>query len=37
LTDEKGRMVMSEKLLEVDFVGGKVSAVGDQFGKGYKN
>ena len=35
LTDEKGRMVMSEKLLEVDFVGNKVAAVGDQFGKGY--
>jgi hypothetical protein len=37
LTDEKGRMVMSEKLLEVDFSGSKVSAVGDQFGKGYGN
>ena len=35
LTDEKGRMVMSEKLLEVDFAGDKVRAVGDQFGKGY--
>ena len=35
LTDEKGRMVMSEKLLEVDFLGNKVAAVGDQFGKGY--
>jgi hypothetical protein len=28
-------MVMSEKLLEVDFVGNNVTAVGDQFGKGY--
>jgi hypothetical protein len=37
LTDEKGRMVMSEKLLEVDFAGDKVRAVGDQFGKGYEN
>jgi hypothetical protein len=37
LTDEKGRMVMSEKLLEVDCSGSKVSAVGDQFGKGYGN
>jgi DNA-binding beta-propeller fold protein YncE len=36
LTDEKGRMVMSEKVLEVDFRGKKLVAVGDQFGKGYK-
>jgi len=28
---------MSEKLLEVDFAGDKVRAVGDQFGKGYEN
>ena len=35
LTDEKGRMMMSEKLLEVQFDGGKLVAVGDQFGKGY--
>ena len=35
LTDEKGRMVMSEKLLEVQFDGKNVVAVGDQFGKGY--
>lgn len=36
LTDEKGRMVMSEKLLEVQFMGENLVAVGDQFGKGYK-
>ncbi len=35
LTDEEGRMVMSEKLLEVHFEGDKLVAVGDQFGKGY--
>ncbi len=35
LTDEEGRMVMSEKLLEVQFDGDKLVAVGDQFGKGY--
>ena len=37
LTDEKERMVMSEKLLEVQFKGDKVFAVGDQFGRGMKN
>ena len=36
LTDEEGRMVMSEKLLEVHFKGDKLTAVGDQFGKGYR-
>ena len=36
LTDEEGRMVMSEKLLEVDFEGERVAAVGDQFGRGYQ-
>ena len=35
LTDEDGRMVMSEKLLEVQFEGDRLVAVGDQFGKGY--
>ena len=35
LTDEEGRMVMSEKVLEVDFRGKELIAVGDQFGKGY--
>jgi DNA-binding beta-propeller fold protein YncE len=35
LTDEKDRMVMSEKMLEVQWRG-KVTAVGDQFGRGYK-
>lgn len=35
LKDEEGRMVMSEKLLEIQFQGGKPIAVGDQFGKGY--
>lgn len=34
LTDEEGRAVESEKLLEVDFRDGKVVAVGDQFGRG---
>ncbi len=36
LTDEKGRMVMSEKVLEVDFRGNHLVAVGDQFGKGHR-
>ncbi len=35
LTDEEGRMVMSEKLLEIQFDGQQPVAVGDQFGKGY--
>ena len=35
LADEEGRMVMSEKLLEVQFGGKELVAVGDQFGKGY--
>lgn len=34
LTDEEGRAVESEKVLEVDFRGGQVIAVGDQFGRG---
>ena len=34
LTDEEGRAVESEKMLEVDFRDGKVVAVGDQFGRG---
>lgn len=34
LTDEHGRAVESEKVLEVDFSNGKVAAVGDQFGRG---
>lgn len=34
LTDEEGRAVESEKVLEVDFRDGKVIAVGDQFGRG---
>ena len=36
LTDEEGRMVMSEKLLEVQFDSKKLVAVGDQFAKGYR-
>lgn len=36
LTDEEGRMVMSEKLLEVQISGDKIVAVGDQFGRGMK-
>jgi DNA-binding beta-propeller fold protein YncE len=34
LTDEEGRAVESEKVLEVDFRNGIVTAVGDQFGRG---
>lgn len=34
LTDEKGRPVHSEKMLEIDFVGGKPFRAGDQFGLG---
>lgn len=34
LTDEHGRAVESEKVLEVDVKNGKVVAVGDQFGRG---
>lgn len=34
LTDEEGRAVESEKVLEVDFVDDRVVAVGDQFGRG---
>jgi DNA-binding beta-propeller fold protein YncE len=34
LTDEMGRHVESEKILEVDFFGKEVVAVGDQFGRG---
>jgi DNA-binding beta-propeller fold protein YncE len=34
LTDEQGRMVMSEKVLEVQLQDGKPIAVGDQFGRG---
>lgn len=36
LQDETGRQIGSEKLLEVDFNGNKVSRVGDQFGYGLK-
>ena len=34
LTDEKGRMVQSEKLLEIDFRGDQPVRAGDQFGLG---
>ena len=34
LTDELGRAVQSEKLLEVDFVGREPVAAGGQFGVG---
>lgn len=34
LTDETGAAVMSEKMVEVHFKGGKVVATGDQFGLG---
>ena len=36
LTDEEGRKVMSEKLVEIEFAGGKPVRVGDQFGLGRK-
>ena len=36
LTDETGAVVQSEKLLEIDFTGGKPSRAGDQFGFGRK-
>ncbi len=35
LKDEKGREVQSEKLLEIDFAGGKPVRAGDQFGLGH--
>lgn len=34
LADEKGRPVQSEKMLEIDFDGGRPVAAGDQFGVG---
>ena len=34
LTDETGRAVQSEKVVEVVFDGGKAVAAGDQFGIG---
>lgn len=34
LTDETGRPVHSEKMMEIDFIGGKPVATGDQFGLG---
>jgi hypothetical protein len=34
LTDEEGRAVQSEKLLEIDFMGDQPMKVGDQFGLG---
>ena len=36
LTDEAGRAVQSEKLLEIVFAGGKPVRVSDQFGVGRK-
>ena len=36
LADETGRQVGSEKMLEIDFAGGKPAVAGDQFGKGKK-
>ncbi len=36
LTDEEGRAVESEKVIEIDFRGGEVIAVGDQFGRGMR-
>jgi DNA-binding beta-propeller fold protein YncE len=37
LQDETGANAESEKMLEIDFAGGKPSAAGDQFGKGKKH
>lgn len=37
LTDEQDRMVMSEKMLEVQMRGDKIVAVGDQFGRGMRS
>ena len=34
LTDEKGREVHSEKMVEIHWKGGKVVQTGDQFGVG---
>jgi hypothetical protein len=34
LTDEQGRPVMSEKMIQIDVVDGRVARVGDQFGVG---
>lgn len=34
LTDEKGAAVQSEKMVEIEFQGGRVTATGDQFGIG---
>jgi hypothetical protein len=36
LTDEKGRQVQSEKLLDMTISNGKVTAAGNQFGVGSK-
>ncbi len=36
LSDEEGRPVHSEKMLEIDFANGKPIRVGDQFGIGQK-
>ena len=36
LTDEKGAAVQSEKMLEIDFAGGRPVRAGDQFGLGRK-
>ena len=36
LQDEHGADAESEKMLEIDFAGGKPSIAGDQFGKGKK-
>jgi DNA-binding beta-propeller fold protein YncE len=36
LQDEHGANAETEKMLEIDFAGGKPSAAGDQFGKGKK-
>ncbi|MEZ4828768.1 MAG: hypothetical protein R3C61_21155 [Bacteroidia bacterium] len=35
LSDEEGRMVQSEKVVEIDFLNGRPFQAGDQFGRGY--
>jgi hypothetical protein len=36
LQDENGGKAESEKMLEIDFAGGKPVKAGDQFGKGHR-
>jgi len=36
LKDEKGHLVQSEKLLDLEIAGGRVTSAGNQFGVGMK-